>query len=147
VKEPQPTFSACFAAAFLALHPGVYADMLGAKIEEHGARVWLVNTGWTGGPYGEGSRMKLPYTRAMVRAALDGRLDEVETTTVPLFNLDIPRSVPGVPDSVLNPRDTWADKAAFDAQARKLAEAFQENFEQFADRVPEAVRRSGPSFD
>lgn len=147
VKEPQPTFSACFGAAFLALHPGVYADMLGTKIEEHGARVWLVNTGWTGGPYGEGNRMKLPYTRAMVRAALDGRLDEVETTTVPLFNLDIPRSVPGVPDSVLNPRDTWADKAAFDDQARKLAEAFQENFEQFADRVPEAVRRSGPSLD
>jgi phosphoenolpyruvate carboxykinase (ATP) len=147
VKEPQPTFSACFGAAFLALHPGVYADMLGEKIEEHGARVWLVNTGWTGGPYGEGSRMKLPYTRAMVRAALDGRLDDVETATVPLFNLEIPRSVPGVPDSVLNPRDTWADKDAFDAQARKLAEAFQENFQQFADRVPEAVRRSGPSVD
>jgi phosphoenolpyruvate carboxykinase (ATP) len=145
VKEPQPTFSACFGAAFLARHPAVYADMLGKKLEEHSAQVWLVNTGWTGGPYGEGHRMKLAYTRAMVRAALAGQLDGVETERVPFFNLEIPRSVPDVPETVLNPRNTWADAGAFDAQARTLAKAFRENFEQFADRVPEAVRQAGPS--
>jgi phosphoenolpyruvate carboxykinase (ATP) len=144
VKEPQPTFSACFGAAFLSLHPGVYAEMLGKKLEEHGSRVWLVNTGWTGGPYGTGERMKLSYTRAMVRAALAGQLDDVETATAPFFNLQIPTSVPGVPSEVLNPRDTWPDAAAYDAKARELADAFCRNFEQFADRVPEAVRNAGP---
>ena len=147
VKEPQPTFSACFGAAFLSLHPGVYAEMLGQRLAEHGSRVWLVNTGWTGGPYGTGHRMKLAYTRAMVRAALAGELDSVETATAPFFNLQVPKSVPDVPSEVLNPRDTWADKDAYDAKARELAAAFQKNFEQFADRVPEAVRRSGPSAD
>jgi phosphoenolpyruvate carboxykinase (ATP) len=145
VKEPQPTFSACFGAAFLSLHPGVYADMLGKRIAQHGSRVWLVNTGWTGGPYGEGHRMKLGYTRAMVRAALSGALDGVETATAPFFGLTIPTTVPGVPDEVLNPRDTWADPAAYDARARELAEAFRKNFEQFADRVPPGVRESGPA--
>ena len=144
VKEPQPTFSACFGAAFLSLHPGVYADMLGKKIEDHGARVWLVNTGWTGGPYGTGHRMKLAYTRAMVRAALAGRLDDVETRTVPVFDLEVPTAVPGVPSEVLNPRDTWADQAAYDERAATLAKAFQDNFAQFADRVPESVHRAGP---
>jgi phosphoenolpyruvate carboxykinase (ATP) len=145
VKEPQPTFSACFGAAFLSLHPGIYADMLGRKIEEHGARVWLVNTGWTGGPYGEGHRMKLGHTRAMVRAALAGALDEADTATVPFFGLEIPTAVPGVPSEVLNPRDTWADPAAYDERARDLAAAFRKNFEQFADRVPDAVRQAGPT--
>jgi phosphoenolpyruvate carboxykinase (ATP) len=145
VKEPQPTFSACFGAAFLSLHPGVYADMLGKRIAEHGSRVWLVNTGWTGGPYGEGHRMKLGYTRAMVRAALDGKLDDVETVTVPFFGLEIPTSVPGVPSEVLNPRDTWADRDAYDARARELAAAFRKNFEQFADRVPAGVKEAGPT--
>jgi phosphoenolpyruvate carboxykinase (ATP) len=145
VKEPQPTFSACFGAAFLSLHPGVYADMLGKKIAEHGARVWLVNTGWTGGPYGEGHRMKLGYTRAMVSAALAGKLDGVETEAVPFFGLDVPTSVPGVPSEVLNPRATWADADAYDARARELAAAFQKNFEQFADRVPPGVREAGPN--
>jgi phosphoenolpyruvate carboxykinase (ATP) len=144
VKEPQPTFSACFGAVFIPLHPGVYAEMLGEKLREHGARVWLVNTGWTGGPYGEGSRMKLAYTRAMVRAALAGQLDDVETATAPFFGLQIPTSVPGVPSEVLNPRDTWADAAAYDAQAKKLAGLFAENFQRFADRVPESVRNAGP---
>ncbi|HEV2150106.1 MAG TPA: phosphoenolpyruvate carboxykinase (ATP) [Longimicrobiaceae bacterium] len=144
VKEPQPTFSACFGAAFLSLHPGVYADMLGRKIEEHGSRVWLVNTGWTGGPYGVGSRMKLGYTRAMVRAALAGDLDGAETTEAPFFGLQVPTSVPGVPSEVLLPRGTWEDGDAYDAKARQLAEAFCKNFEQFADRVPEAVRNAGP---
>ncbi|HYR08621.1 MAG TPA: phosphoenolpyruvate carboxykinase (ATP) [Longimicrobium sp.] len=144
VKEPQPTFSACFGAVFIPLHPGVYAEMLGEKLREHGSRVWLVNTGWTGGPYGEGSRMKLAYTRAMLRAALAGDLDEVETATAPFFGLQIPTSVPGVPAEVLNPRDTWADKNAYDAQAGKLAGLFAENFQRFADRVPESVRNAGP---
>ncbi len=144
VKEPQPTFSACFGAAFLSLHPGVYADMLGRKIEEHGSRVWLVNTGWTGGPYGVGSRMKLGYTRAMVRAALAGELDGAEMVEAPFFGLQVPTSVPGVPAEVLLPRETWQDRAAYDARAAELADAFRKNFEQFADRVPEAVRDAGP---
>jgi len=145
VKEPQPTFSACFGAAFLSLHPGVYAELLGQKIAQHGARVWLVNTGWTGGPYGEGSRMKLAYTRAMIRAALSGQLDGVATETVPFFGLQVPTDVPGVPAELLNPRGTWANPEAYDARARDLANAFCQNFEQFADRVPEAVRNAGPS--
>ncbi|HEX8317054.1 phosphoenolpyruvate carboxykinase (ATP) [Longimicrobium sp.] len=145
VKEPQPTFSACFGAAFLSLHPGVYAELLGQKIAQHGARVWLVNTGWTGGPYGEGSRMKLAYTRAMVRAALSGQLDGVATETVPFFGLQVPTDVPGVPAELLNPRGTWANPEAYDARACDLANAFCQNFEQFADRVPEAVRNAGPS--
>ncbi|CAA9293917.1 MAG: Phosphoenolpyruvate carboxykinase [ATP] [uncultured Gemmatimonadetes bacterium] len=144
VKEPQPTFSACFGQVFLPLHPGVYADLLGQRIAEHGSRVWLVNTGWTGGPYGVGSRMKLSYTRAMVRAALAGELDDVETVESPFFRLHIPTSIPGVPSEVLVPRETWADKDAFDKQARELADKFIQNFEQFADRVPEAVRTAGP---
>jgi phosphoenolpyruvate carboxykinase (ATP) len=144
VKEPQPTFSACFGQVFLPLHPGVYADLLGKKIEEHGSRVWLVNTGWTGGPYGEGSRMKLGYTRAMVRAALAGELDGVETAEAPFFGLQVPTRVPGVPSEVLLPRETWQDPAAYDAKAAELAEAFRRNFEQFTDRVPEAVRNAGP---
>ncbi|HEX5725560.1 MAG TPA: phosphoenolpyruvate carboxykinase (ATP) [Longimicrobiaceae bacterium] len=144
VKEPQPTFSACFGAAFLSLHPGVYAEMLGKKLAEHGSRVWLVNTGWTGGPYGTGHRMKLAHTRAMVRAALAGELDGVETETLPVLNLAVPKRVPGVPDEVLVPRGTWQDAAAYDAKARELAKAFQDNFQQFADRVPAAVRDAGP---
>ncbi len=117
---------------------------MGKKIEEHGSRVWLVNTGWTGGPYGVGSRMRLGYTRAMVRAALAGELDGVETTESPFFRLQIPTEIPGVPSDVLIPRNTWADKDAFDRQARELADKFIQNFEQFADRVPEAVRTAGP---
>jgi phosphoenolpyruvate carboxykinase (ATP) len=144
VKEPQPTFSACFGAAFLSLHPGVYADMLGKKIAQHGARVWLVNTGWTGGPYGTGSRMKLSYTRAMVRAALAGELDAVETVAAPFFGVAVPTAVPGVPSEVLLPRETWSDRDAYDAKARELADAFCRNFEQYADRVGEDVRQAGP---
>jgi phosphoenolpyruvate carboxykinase (ATP) len=144
VKEPQPTFSACFGAVFLPLHPGVYAEMLGKKLEEHGSRVWLVNTGWTGGPFGVGSRMKLGYTRTMVRAALAGKLDAAETVEVPFFGLHVPTAVEGVPAEVLQPRNTWADKDAYDAKARDLANAFCKNFEQFADRVSDAVKAAGP---
>ncbi|MDQ3556451.1 MAG: phosphoenolpyruvate carboxykinase (ATP) [Gemmatimonadota bacterium] len=144
VTEPQATFSACFGAPFLTLAPSVYAEMLGEKIEEHGARVWLVNTGWTGGRYGEGSRIKLAYTRAMVSAALSGKLDDVETEADPVFGVHVPKHVPGVPDEVLRPRQTWADKDAYDAQARKLADMFRENFEKYADNVSAAVSEAGP---
>lgn len=144
VKEPQPTFSACFGAVFLPLHPTVYAEMLGKKLQEHGATVWLVNTGWTGGPYGVGHRMNLAHTRTMVRAALAGKLDGVPTTTVPFFGLAVPNEVPGVPGEVLVPRNTWADGAAFDQQARTLATAFADNFKRFEDKVPDAVKAAGP---
>jgi phosphoenolpyruvate carboxykinase (ATP) len=144
VTEPKATFSACFGAPFLALHPSVYADMLGEKIERHGARVWLVNTGWTGGAYGEGERMNLAHTRAMVTAALAGKLDGVETEPDPIFGLHIPVDVPGVPNEVLRPRDTWSSAEAYDVQAKKLAGMFRENFEKFADQVPEGVRNAGP---
>jgi phosphoenolpyruvate carboxykinase (ATP) len=118
--------------------------MLGQKLREHGARVWLVNTGWTGGPYGVGSRMSLTYTRAMVRAALAGQLDNVPTEADPVFGLAVPTEVPGVPSDVLNPRGTWADGAAYDEAAAKLAAMFQENFQQFQDEVPDSVRAAGP---
>ena len=140
VKEPSPTFSACFGAPFMAQHPSVYAHLLGKKIEEHKVRVWLVNTGWTGGPYGVGSRMKLAYTRAMINAALNGELDNVEYVTEPVFGLAIPTSCPNVPAEVLNPRNTWADKAAYDAQIRKLAGMFVNNFKQYEDQSSPGVR-------
>ncbi len=144
VTEPKATFSACFGAPFLSLHPSVYADMLGKKIEKHNVRVWLVNTGWTGGPYGEGHRMNLSHTRAMIRAALAGELDEVETTEDPVFGLQVPTSVPDVPEEVLLPRETWKNKEAYDAQAHKLAEMFRENFKQFEENVSPEVRAAGP---
>jgi len=147
VTEPQATFSACFGAPFMVRPPSVYAEMLGEKIEKHGSRVWLVNTGWTGGAYGEGHRMKLSHTRAMVRAALAGDLDDVETTPDPIFGVHVPNNVPGVPDEVLQPRGTWKDVAAYDAQARKLAGMFRENFEKFADNVSQQVRDAGPRAD
>jgi phosphoenolpyruvate carboxykinase (ATP) len=145
VTEPKETFSACFGAPFLPLHPHEYADMLGAKIAKHGVQCWLVNTGWTGGPFGTGQRMRLSHTRAMVRAALGGRLDHTSTTREAVFGLDVPTHIPGgVPDEVLLPRATWHDPAAYDAMARKLAGLFRKNFEQFADRVHAAVREAGP---
>jgi phosphoenolpyruvate carboxykinase (ATP) len=144
VKEPQATFSSCFGAVFLVWHPAVYSRLLGELLAKHGSRTWLVNTGWTGGPYGVGHRMKLAHTRAMVRAALAGDLDGMPTVRDPLFGLEVPKSVPGVPADVMIPRDTWADPAAYDAQARKLAEMFAKNFEQFVDEAAEPVRRAGP---
>ncbi len=144
VTEPQATFSACFGAPFLPRHPGVYAKMLGEKLREHGACVWLVNTGWSGGGYGVGSRMKLAYTRAMVGAALAGQLDGAEYVEDPVFGVAVPTSVPGVPADVLQPRDTWQNSEAYDEAARKLAEMFRENFRQFADQVDDAVRAAGP---
>lgn len=144
VTEPSATFSACFGAPFLPLHPGVYAEQLGEKLRKHEARVWLVNTGWTGGPYGVGSRMKLGYTRRMVRAALAGELDAVETVIDPIFGVAIPKHVEGVPDEVLVPRNAWKDQAAYDAQAKKLANMFAENFKKYADGVNEEIRGAGP---
>ncbi|HEU4641820.1 MAG TPA: phosphoenolpyruvate carboxykinase (ATP) [Gemmatimonadaceae bacterium] len=144
VTEPQATFSACFGAVFLVWPPTKYADMFGDLLKAHGSRVWLVNTGWTGGPYGVGHRMKLGYTRSMVRAALAGELDHVPTVTDPVFGLAVPQAVRGVPVEAMNPRATWADPAAYDAQARKLAEMFARNFEQFAASVSIPVKRAGP---
>jgi phosphoenolpyruvate carboxykinase (ATP) len=143
VTEPQATFSSCFGAVFLVWHPTKYAEMLGRLIDEHESNVWLVNTGWSGGAYGVGKRMKLGYTRAMVHAALDGKLDDTATRTDPVFGLAIPQSVPGVPNEVLDPRGTWSDPAEYDTQARKLAEMFRKNFEKFGS-VAEAIKAAGP---
>jgi phosphoenolpyruvate carboxykinase (ATP) len=142
VKEPQPNFSTCFGSPFLPLRPKVYAEMLGRRMQEHGSQCWLVNTGWFGGPYGVGSRMKLPYTRAMVNAAIEGALANVEFEADPAFGLTIPKSVPGVPPEFLRPRDAWKDKAAYDKTAADLAARFAKNFEKFD--VPANVRAAGP---
>jgi phosphoenolpyruvate carboxykinase (ATP) len=144
VKEPQATFSSCFGAVFLVWHPAVYSRLLGDLLAKHGARTWLVNTGWTGGPYGVGHRMKLAHTRAMVRAALAGELDNVPTVRDPIFGLDVPKSVPSVPSDIMIQRDTWSDPAAYDAQAIRLAQMFAKNFEQFAGEAAESVRKAGP---
>jgi phosphoenolpyruvate carboxykinase (ATP) len=147
VNEPQATFSACFGAPFMALNPVVYANLLGEKIAEFNVGVWLINTGWTGGPYGIGRRMKLAHTRAMVTSILDGSLEQVPTTKDPIFGLDVPQECPNVPREVLQPKNTWEDKAAYDAQARKLAGMFVSNFKKFAGDVSEEVRAAGPSAD
>jgi phosphoenolpyruvate carboxykinase (ATP) len=143
VLEPQPTFSACFGAAFLVWHPTKYSKMLGELLHKHDADVWLINTGWSGGPYGVGKRMKLSHTRAMVRAALAGELKNVKTETDEIFGLSVPIEIEGVPSKVLNPRSTWADPAAYDAQAKKLARMFRENFDKFGNVDP-AIKNAGP---
>jgi phosphoenolpyruvate carboxykinase (ATP) len=142
-KEPQITFSACFGAPFLPLHPNIYAKMLGEKIQKHQVNVWLLNTGWTGGPFGVGERMSLPYTRAMIHAALNGELEDVPTFPDAYFGLSIPESCPGVPNEILNPRNTWNDKQAYDEQARKLKIRFEENFTQFEQDVSAKVIEAG----
>jgi phosphoenolpyruvate carboxykinase (ATP) len=144
VTEPQATFSACFGAPFMAQHPSVYAQLLGKKIAEHKVQCWLVNTGWTGGPPGVGSRMKLAYTRAMVNAALNGELTDGGFVQDPVFGVMVPTACPDVPAEILQPRNTWGDKAAFDAQARKLASMFVANFQQYADQASEAIRAAAP---
>jgi phosphoenolpyruvate carboxykinase (ATP) len=145
VTEPKETFSACFGAPFLPLPPAVYAKMLGERIARHSVHCWLVNTGWTGGPYGVGHRMDLKSTRAMIRAALAGRLDTAPTRREPVFALEVPQKIRGVSDEILDPRGTWQDRAAYDAQASKLAALFRKNFEQFAESVSEGVRAAGPA--
>jgi phosphoenolpyruvate carboxykinase (ATP) len=144
VKEPQPTFSACFGAPFLPQDPAVYARMLGEKLDEHGARVWLVNTGWTGGPYGEGRRMPIAATRALLHVALSGALDHVEYRLDPIFGFEVPVDVPGVDAKLLEPRSTWREPEAYDEKASDLARMFRENFAKFADSAGEDVARAGP---
>jgi phosphoenolpyruvate carboxykinase (ATP) len=144
VTEPQATFSACFGAVFLIWPAAKYATMLGERLAKHGSRVWLINTGWTGGPYGAGKRMSLAHTRSIVRAALAGELDQVPVSADPIFGLAVPASVPGVPAAVLRPRESWSDPAAYDAQARKLAAMFRSNFEKFAGSVDPGLKDVGP---
>ncbi|MFO7680310.1 MAG: phosphoenolpyruvate carboxykinase (ATP) [Chloroflexota bacterium] len=144
VTEPQPNFSACFGAPFMPLHPGEYAKLLGEKLDKHGAEVWLINTGWVGGPAGVSPRMKLSYTRAMVTAALSGQLAGVEMVQEPFFGLQVPTSVPGVPAEVLDARGAWADKAAYDAQATKLVGMFVENFKKYEDGVTPEIKAASP---
>ncbi|MCK4726379.1 MAG: phosphoenolpyruvate carboxykinase (ATP), partial [Anaerolineales bacterium] len=147
ITEPQATFSACFGAPFMAQHPSVYADLLGKKIAQHDVNCWLINTGWTGGPYGEGHRMEIAYTRAMVNAALRGDLKDVSYVDDPIFGIQVPTSCPGVPSELLMPRNTWSDSADYDAQAKQLASMFIDNFKQFEDHIPESVVTAGPILD
>jgi phosphoenolpyruvate carboxykinase (ATP) len=144
VTEPQPTFSACFGAPFLPQPPSVYANLLGEKLDTHpGTSVWLVNTGWTGGPFGTGRRMPIAATRTLLDAALSGALDGVEYRTDPTFGLQVPVEVPGVDPALLDPRSTWADPSAYDAKARELARMFRDNFTRFADVAP-SLAAAGP---
>jgi phosphoenolpyruvate carboxykinase (ATP) len=144
VKEPQATFSACFGAPFMPLHPAVYADLLGKKLADHDATVWLVNTGWTGGPYGVGERFKIAHSRAVVRAAISGALDDVEFVTDPVFGFAVPTACPGIPNELLDPRSTWQDVSAYDTKARDLAALFNDNFVEFADGAGQEVVAAGP---
>jgi len=143
-SEPQATFSACFGAPFLPLHPSVYARLLGEKLAKHQSKVWLVNTGWTGGPYGVGERMRLPYTRAMISAALRNELDDIPMTQDPYFGVAIPTAVPGVPAEILQPVQTWQDKSAYEIQVRALVARFRDNFKQFENEVSQEVIAAGP---
>ena len=142
--DVEATFSACFGAPFLPLSATTYATMLSDRLRDHGTRCYLINTGWSGGAYGVGSRIDLEYTRKMVRAGIEGKLDDVETAKDPFFGLNVPQEVPDVPAEILNPRQTWDDKEAYDEQAQKLADLFKENFTKFESEVSEEVRKAGP---
>ncbi|WP_066645175.1 phosphoenolpyruvate carboxykinase (ATP) [Christensenella timonensis] len=144
VTEPQPTFSTCFGAPFMPLDPAVYAEMLGERLKKYNTKVYLVNTGWSGGPYGVGSRMKLKYTRAMITAALNGELEKAAYQHDDVFNVDVPQSCPDVPDEIMNPRDTWQDKAAYDESAKKLAKMFADNFSSKYPNMPKNITDAGP---
>jgi phosphoenolpyruvate carboxykinase (ATP) len=146
VTEPKSTFSACFGAPFLPLHPGKYAGMLGEKIRKHHVNVWMINTGWSGGSYGTGKRMKLEYTRAMITAALQGKLNKVEFEEHPVFGMMMPLSCPSVPAGILNPKNTWADKDAYDSTAKNLAKQFIKNFEKYAAGVAEEILAAAPAW-
>jgi phosphoenolpyruvate carboxykinase (ATP) len=145
ITEPTTTFSACFGKAFLPLHPAKYADLLGNKLE--GVNVWLVNTGWTGGSYGVGSRMKLPHTRSMITAAINGEFDNVEFDTLPIFNLKFPKNCPNVPTEILNPRSTWSNENEWDKVANNLAQQFIKNFQQFESGTSDEVKDAGPKLE
>ena len=144
VKEPKSTFSACFGAPFLPLHPGQYAEMLGKKMVESDVKVWLINTGWSGGCYGVGSRIKLAYTRAMITAALNGDLDNVEYEQMPIFGFDIPKNCPGVPSEILNPKNTWENKEGYDNKAKNLADQFVANFGKYSTGVSREILSAAP---
>ncbi|MFP4090446.1 MAG: phosphoenolpyruvate carboxykinase (ATP) [Cyclobacteriaceae bacterium] len=144
VTEPRATFSACFGSPFMPLHPTKYAEILGEKMEQHKVNVWLINTGWSGGPYGVGSRIKLKYTRAMITAALEGKLDGVDFEEHPVFGVSMPKSCFEVPSEILNPRNTWKDKEAYDDKAAYLAEQFNKNFEKFADNASDEIKGGAP---
>jgi phosphoenolpyruvate carboxykinase (ATP) len=145
ITEPTTTFSAGFGAAFLPLHPAKYAKLLGEKLNGTNINVWLINTGWSGGSYGVGSRMKLSYTRAMITAALTGKLDNVNFEKLPIFNLAFPASCEGVPTELLNPRNTWTDKNAYDSTANSLASKFVTNFEKFANETSAEIIAAAPT--
>ncbi len=148
ITEPQTTFSACFGKAFLPLHPGKYAELLGEKLKANPSiNVWLVNTGWTGGAYGIGSRIKLAYTRALITAALEGKLEDIEYGETPFFKLRFPKECPGVPIEIMEPRNAWVDKNAFDLQASKLAAGFVKNFEQYANGVSKEILEAAPRLE
>jgi phosphoenolpyruvate carboxykinase (ATP) len=140
ITEPQTTFSACFGKAFMPLHPAVYAELLGDKIEKHGVNVWLINTGWSGGSYGVGKRIKLAYTRAMIHAVLEDTLIDADYQTHPIFDLEMPVSCFGVPPEILDPRNTWVDKEAYDLKAEELSESFKSNFHQFEDKLTYEIK-------
>lgn len=144
VTEPQATFSACFGAPFMPMHPTVYAELLAEKIRTYDSNVWLVNTGWTGGVYGVGSRMQLSHTRRMLDAATSGELNNASFSSEPFFGLSIPQSIDGVPDHILNPREAWADKNAYDEKAKKLAGMFRDNFKKFEDKASKEIVEAGP---
>lgn len=146
VTEPTATFSACFGAPFMTLHPTVYADMLGKSIARHKVKCWLINTGWINGPFGVGSRIKIAYTRAMVSAALHGKLDDVPFTNDPIFNVAVPQRCPGVPDEILNPKSAWKNKRAYTTKAKKLARLFAENFKKYEGYASSAVKAEAPKF-
>jgi phosphoenolpyruvate carboxykinase (ATP) len=144
VTEPQATFSACFGAPFMVLHPSRYAELLAEKIRKHDVKCWLVNTGWTGGPYGKGHRMEIKHTRALLNAALDGSLDKVDYRKDPIFGIEVPASAPNVPKDVLDPRGTWDNPDEYDKQAERLVELFSDNFREFENEVPEEVKHAAP---
>jgi phosphoenolpyruvate carboxykinase (ATP) len=144
ITEPTLTFSACFGKAFLPLHPTKYAELLGEKLKKHKVNVWLVNTGWTGGPFGVGSRTKLSHTRSLITAALTGELEKVKFETLPVFGLSVPTSCPNVPVEILNPRSTWKDKDAYDIQANNLAANFIKNFDVYSSAASEEILASAP---
>jgi phosphoenolpyruvate carboxykinase (ATP) len=145
VTEPSATFSACFGAAFLVWHPAKYAELLSARIKRHGTHVWLVNTGWVGGGYGDGRRMSLPATRAIIDAIHDGSLANAPTRTDPRFGFDVPTACHGVPDEILWPRDAWQDPAMYDSAASRLADLFRQNFHLYADGASEEILAAGPT--
>jgi phosphoenolpyruvate carboxykinase (ATP) len=145
IQQPEATFSACFGAPFLPRPVGSYAELLGARLREHGSRVWLVNTGWTGGGFGVGDRIPIPHTRAMVHAALDGRLDGAETVKDPRFGLDIPCEVPGVPKEILIPKGTWRESNEYDAAADRVVGMFRENFRAYESHASRDVVAAGPN--